>query len=110
MICQVPTKEVIQTMTEQLNLRIDKQLLREFEELAEYESLDRAALVKKVLVQGLARERLEYAIQKYILQEISVGRAAEIARVSLHEFLAVLESLGVGTAVPREHVENLEPL
>lgn len=84
------------TITEQVNLRLDEQLVRELEEMAEHEHLDRAALVRKVLVQGLARERLEYAIQKYVIREISLGRAAEIARQSPHEFLATLAQLGVG--------------
>jgi predicted HTH domain antitoxin len=57
--------------------------------------LEWGALTKKVLADGLTRERLQFAIQKYVLHEISMERAAEIAKVSLHELLRVFENLGI---------------
>ena len=61
-----------------MNLRLDEYLIKEFEELAEQENLDRSALVKKILIEGLQRERLSFAVQKYILKEISIEKASEI--------------------------------
>jgi metal-responsive CopG/Arc/MetJ family transcriptional regulator len=52
-------------MTKQMNLRLDEDLIREFEELAEEENLDRSALVKKIRLEGLQQEHLNFAIQKY---------------------------------------------
>jgi len=94
-------------MTEQINLRLDRKLIRECEELAEYENLDRAALVKKVLSEGLARERLNLAIQKYVLREITIERAAEIARVSVHEIILTLSRLGISPNISRADLEKL---
>ncbi|MHA1146698.1 MAG: UPF0175 family protein [Promethearchaeota archaeon] len=82
-------------MTKQMNLRLDEDLIKEFEELAEEEKLERAALMKKVLVEGLHQERLNFALQKYLLKEISIQKAAEIAKLSIHELLMKLSQLGI---------------
>ena len=82
-------------MTEQMNIRLDKQLIKEYEELAAEENLDRSALVKKVLIEGLNQERLNFAIQKYVIGEISLERASELAKISIHELLVVFAKLGI---------------
>ncbi|MBD3340530.1 MAG: ribbon-helix-helix protein, CopG family [Candidatus Lokiarchaeota archaeon] len=84
-------------MTKQMNLRLDENLIEEFEELAKEENLDRSSLVRKILIEGLQQERLNFAIQQYILKEISMERAAEIARISLHELILKLSQLGVSS-------------
>jgi len=82
-------------MTKHMNLRLDEDLIKEFEELAEQENLDRSALVRKILIEGLQQERLNFALQKYMLKEISIERAAEIAKISIHEIILKLSQLGI---------------
>ncbi len=94
-------------MTEQINIRLEKSIVQEFEDLAAQENLDRAALVKKIMLEGLKHERLNFAIQKFVLQEISVERAAEIAKVSIHEILAVLAKLGIPSNMTVEDFQKL---
>lgn len=94
-------------MTKQMNLRLDEDLIREFEELAEEENLDRSALVKKILVEGLQQERLNFAIQKYMMKDISIERAAEIAKLSIHEFISKLSKLGVPSNLTMEDIEKI---
>ena len=95
-------------MTEQLNIRVDKSIVQEFEDLAKQEQLDRAALVKKVMLLGLQHERVSLAVQKYAMQEVSVERAAEIAKVSVHEMLAMLVKLGIPSNMALEDFQKLE--
>jgi len=95
-------------MTEQLNIRVDKSILQEFEDLAKQEQLDRAALVKKVMLLGLQHERVSLAVQKYAMQEVSVERAAEIAKVSVYEMLAMLVKLGIPSNIALEDFQKLE--
>jgi hypothetical protein len=94
-------------MTEQLNIRVDKSIMQEFEDLAKQERLDRAALVKKVMLLGLHHERISLAIQKYAMQEISVERAAEIAKISVQEMLALLTKLGIPSNMALEDFQKL---
>ncbi len=82
-------------MTKQMNLRLEKDLIKELEELAEQENLDRSALVRKILIEGLQQERLNFALQKYMMKEISIERAAEIARVSMHDLILKMSQLGI---------------
>lgn len=85
----------------------DKNLIKDFEELAKYENLDRSALVKKVLIEGLNQERLNYALQKYITQEISLEKASEIAKISMHELIQLLTKLGISTQFSLDEYKNM---
>lgn len=78
-----------------MNLRLDEDLIAEFEDLAEYENLDRSSLIKKILIEGLHKERFNFAIKKYVLKEVSIEKAAEIAKISLHEFISKMSELGI---------------
>jgi len=91
-----------------MNLRLDEDLIRDFEDLAKQKNLDRASLVRKVLVEGIQRERLRFAIQKYILKEISIERAAEVAKIPIHELLLKLEELNVPSNLTLEDLKKIE--
>ena len=90
-----------------MNLRLDEELIRECEELAENENLDRSALIKKILIEGIQQERFNFAIKKYALQEISFERAAEIAKISIHELLAKITHLGISSNLTTEDFRKL---
>jgi predicted HTH domain antitoxin len=90
-----------------MNLRLDEDLIEEFEELAKEENLDRSSLVRKILIEGLQQERLNFAIQKYMLKEISIERAAEIARISLHELILKMSQLGIPSNFSLEDFEKV---
>lgn len=90
-----------------MNLRLDEDLIKEFEELAEQENLDRSALVKKVLIEGLQQERLNFAVQKYILKEISLEKASELAKMSLHEFILKMSQLGIPSNLTLEDFKKI---
>ena len=90
-----------------MNLRLDEDLIKEFEELAEQENLDRSALVKKILIEGLQQERLSFAVQKYILKEVSVEKASEIAKMSLHEFILRMSQLGIPSNLTLEDFKKI---
>ena len=94
-------------MTKQMNLRLDEELIKEFEELAENENLDRSALIKKVLIEGIQQERFNFAIKKYVLQEISLERAAEIAKISIHELIVKITQLGIPSNLTIEDFKKL---
>ena len=94
-------------MTKQMNLRIDEDLIKEFEELAKHQNLDRSSLVKKILIEGLQQERLNFAIQKYILKEVSIEKATEIAKMSLHEFILKMSQLGIPSNITMEDIKRI---
>ena len=90
-----------------MNLRLDENLIEEFEELAEYENLDRSSLIKKILIEGLRKERFDFAIKKYVLKEISIEKAAELAKVSLHEFISKMSQMGIPSNLSLEDFKKI---
>lgn len=94
-------------MTKQMNLRLDEDLIKEFEELAEQENLDRSALVRKILIEGLQQERLNFALQKYMIKEISIERAAEIAKIPLHDLILKMSQLGIPSNLTMADFEKI---
>jgi len=80
-----------QAKTEQLNVRLPQSLLQGLEEIAATEHLDRTAVLRKLLAEGIARYRLDRALRLYAEGHISKTRAAELAGVSLYDILDELE-------------------
>jgi predicted HTH domain antitoxin len=97
----------VKKITKQMNLRLEDKLIKEFEELAKHENLDRSSLIKKILIEGLQLERLNFAIQKYLLKEISLERAAEIAKISLHELILKVSQLGIPSNLTLEDFKKI---
>ncbi len=79
----------------QVNIRLERELLQELDEMAEAESLDRAELARRLLREGLKRERVRHALGRYREGEVSAARAAEVARISLYEMLDRIHETGI---------------
>ena len=94
-------------IAKQMNLRLEDKLIKEFEELAKHENLDLSSLIKKILIEGLQLERLNFAIQKYLLKEISLESAAEIAKISLHELILKVSQLGIPSNLTLEDFKKI---
>lgn len=75
--------------------RIPEDIYEEIERIRENEHLDRSTAIKRLLERGIADWRLESAITGYRDGSISLGRAAELAGVSLWQFLDTLDDRGV---------------
>jgi predicted HTH domain antitoxin len=71
--------------------RISKELYEVIEELRAEERLDRSTAVAQLLERGVEDWRIDTAIRRYRDGDVSLGRAAEIASVSLWRFLDILE-------------------
>ncbi len=60
----------------QVNLRLELELVAALEQAAREEGLDRGTIIRKLLSRALTSRRLDRALERYQLGEISVGRAA----------------------------------
>lgn len=79
----------------QVNIRLERELLAELDEMAEAESLDRTELARRLLRDGLRRERVDGALRRYREGAVSASRAAEMARISLYEMLDRIHDEGI---------------
>ena len=73
----------------QIRLRLEAQLLRDLEEAARVESLDRVEMLRKLLRQGLAEHKRETTLMRYQRGEVSIGRASEESGLSHWEIIDI---------------------
>lgn len=91
----------------QVNIRLERRLLAELDEMALEESVDRAELARRLLRDGLKRERVAHAMRRYRKGEVSAARAAEEARISLYEVLDRIHVEGIPYELDRVFIRKL---
>lgn len=75
--------------------RVPDDIYEAIETIREDERTDRSTAIKRLLERGIQDWRLDTAIQQYLDGDVSVGRAAEIADVSLWQFIDELDARGL---------------
>jgi predicted HTH domain antitoxin len=83
----------MKTMT--LSVRLDVTEVRLLDEAAQQDGLDRSAILKRLVRRGYADYRLETACEAYRRQEVSLSRAAELAGLSVYDFVARMPTTGL---------------
>lgn len=91
----------------QVNMRLERDLIDELDDLAREASLDRAELARRLLRDGLRQERLDLALRRYRRGEVSIGRAAEIGRISLYEIIDRVHDEGIPYALDASELDHL---
>lgn len=92
--------------TRQLNLRIPESILDELERIAAEEQVDRTAIVRRLLVDGMRRWRLERALRLYEQGQVTKERAAELADVSIYEVMDALRERGAAAQYTLEELHE----
>jgi hypothetical protein len=72
---------------QQVNLRLDRELISSLDDLASKESVDRTEMARRILVDGIARARIDRAVRDYAAERVTAWKAAEDAGISLYEML-----------------------
>lgn len=85
-------------MSTVMSIRLSEEELKLIKELAEEENLDKSTAVRELVEKG----RVYYALSKYHEGKISIGKAAETAKMSLSEFMDLLAHLGIENTLPVE--------
>ncbi len=81
-------------MTETVSVRLDKGLSKILEKI-EKPYLDKSSFMRELLKLGLKEYRLELAIEKYLRDEVSMWKAAEIAGTSLRKMNEIKKEKGI---------------
>lgn len=90
--------------SEQVNLRLEEELVREIERAAQEEALDRGTMVRRLLRDGLRGWRKERAILGYQAGRLSIGRAAEDAGLTQWELMDELRARHIAHPLSAEDV------
>lgn len=81
--------------TEQVNLRLESDVVEALERAAQEESLDRATMMRRLLIEALRQWRIMAALRDYQSGKISIGKAVEDSGLSHWEILELARSSSV---------------
>ena len=80
------------------------------EQMSRKEHLPEGALLKKLVLEGLARRRLEWACQAYAGSEVDISGAAGYAGISVYEMLDELKQQEIELVSPEQFLDGLVDL
>lgn len=85
--------------------RVPEDVYEAIEAIREDEQTDRSTAIKRLLERGIEDWRLDAAVSRYQGGTVSLGRAAEVADVSVWRFLDVLDDRAVEVNYAAEDLE-----
>ena len=74
-------------MYENVAARIPETVVKDIGYVASEENTDKSKVIRELLSEAVKSKLLDLALQKYSRREISLGRAAELARIPLVDFM-----------------------
>ena len=93
-------------MSERLSITISKTLKEDIDEIKKRMNLDQSTLIRKLLAEATKGEKLNYAIEEYQNQKLSLGKAAEFANVCLWGFIEELQKHKVFIEFPSDEIDK----
>ena len=98
-------------MTKTLTTRAPDSLAKEIEILAKEEHLDKSSIIRRLLADAVQNKRINKALNLYKDGKISIGKAADIAQLSIWEMLDLICEKGIHIDYGAEElIEDLKPL
>lgn len=82
-------------MESTIAVRIEKKKLLDLKAVSKEENKKNSEVLREVLDLGLKEKKITLAIDKYRKREISIGKAAEIADVSISRLMDILRERNV---------------
>ncbi len=80
---------------QQVNLRLERELVEQLDDLARAEHVDRTEVARRILVEGVAEARIDRSLRDYAAGRVTAWRAAGDAGVSLYEMLDRIRERGI---------------
>lgn len=92
-------------MGEVLSLRPSAELEKQLKKLSKMQGVARPALARKLLLIGAKEELKKQAIELFREKKVSLGRASEIAGISVREMLELVQKEGLSLNIGKKTVE-----
>lgn len=74
-------------MFENVAARVPEMIVRDIDYVAKEENTDKSKVIRELLSEGVKSKLLDLSIRKYSRREVSLGRAAELAKMPLADFI-----------------------
>lgn len=82
-------------MGETVTTRVDDEMAKDIDFFSRLEKLDRSTITRRLLAQSLEQEKIGYALKRYGSGEITIGKAAELAKKDLREMMMIAAKKGI---------------
>ncbi len=93
-------------MAHTVSVRLSKDTLREVDRLAARLKTDRSEALRRFIDRGLREARIDMALELLRERKASMGRAAEVAGVTLYEMLDLARERGIPSGYGPEDLER----
>ena len=93
-------------MAQTVSVRLSEESLREVDRLAERLKTDRSEALRRFIERGLREARIDDALDRLRKGKVSVGRAAEMAGVTLYEMLELIRRHHIPSGYGPEDLEK----
>ena len=74
-------------MYENVASRVPETIVKDIDYVAQEENTDKSKVIRELLSSAVKEKLLDLALQKYSKREVSLGRAAELAKMPLADFM-----------------------
>ena len=78
-------------MTATVSTRIEERILSEIDELSKEKQMDRASLLRNLIVEGLSIEKKKKVLSMYKERKISMAKAAEILNIDIWQMIDIIK-------------------
>ncbi len=66
--------------------------------------MDRSAVIRSIIDIGMRQKLIEYSLNQYMQKKVSLGKAAEIAGISIREMLDILNEKGIPLHISQKSI------
>ena len=74
-------------MPEGIVARVPDEIKKDIEFFAKQEQTDKSSMIRKLLALAVKQKRLDYALNEYAARRVSLGKAAELAKMQISDFM-----------------------
>ena len=74
-------------MYENVAARVPETIVKDIDYVANEESTDKSKVIRELLSYAIKQKLVDLALEKYSKKEVSLGRAAELAKIPLADFM-----------------------
>jgi predicted HTH domain antitoxin len=82
-------------MGDKISFVIPEELKKEIDNLKKLYKEEQSSLIRRLLWRSINEEKTDFAIKEYLNEKISMGKAAEIAGISIWEILDELKKRNI---------------
>lgn len=92
--------------TQNLTVRLEKDLIKEIEEEARHEKTDKLTVARKLIATGIEEARKARALEEYRKGKCTVWKASEKAGIPLREMIELLRRERISLHISKEDVDE----